>query len=290
MVIGDPGGNAAAPSRSQALRAPARLDPPHQPHYDATRNLDRASGPHSSLDTPPPQGTDAPWFRRPFHHSSTHQRRHPAGSVIVKIDLIVTGDTPDDVISVLRLLALGKASAERPARADRVAAAPATDPQPITAVQAAPATVPAGHWADNHVTAFWRFLTDDVRDIYRLVAHTNRHTIAHDSLLDAVEIIAARALSGRLSSTGPRRTTHPPPSQPQPAPPHVLRQPVRHLPDATRRRRCHPPAQSLNSGALKAGDSVRTLAWLRRRSGKRRVLVSRNWGIATNRSSSLPTL
>ena len=246
-----------------------------------------------------PQALTPAWILRPRRErtlpgfvarSTTHQRRHPAGSVIVKIDLIATGDTTDDVISVLRLLALGKASAERPARADRVAAAPATDPQPITTVQAAPATVPAGHWADNHVTAFWRFLTDDVRDIYRLVAHTNRHTIAHDSLLDAVEIIAVRALSGRLSSTGPRRTTHPPPSQPQPAPPHVLRQPVRHLLDATRRRRCHPPAQSLNSGALTAGDSVRTLAWLRRRSGKRRVLVSRNWGIAPNRSSSLPTL
>ena len=146
-----------------------------------------------------PQALTPAWILRPRRErtlpgfvarSTTHQRRHPAGSVIVKIDLIVTGDTPDDVISVLRLLALGKASAERPARADREAAAPATDPQPITTVQAAPATVPAGHWADNHVTAFWRFLTDDVRDIYRLVAHTNRHTIAHDSLLDAVEIIA----------------------------------------------------------------------------------------------------
>ena len=105
---------------------------------------------------------------------------------MVKIDLIVTWDTPDDVISVLRLIALGKAAAERPASADRVAAAPATDPEPITAVQAAPATVPAGHWADDHVTAFWRFLTADVRDIYRLVAHSNRHTIARDSLLNAV--------------------------------------------------------------------------------------------------------
>ena len=151
-----------------------------------------------------PQALTPAWILRPRRErtlpgfvarSTTHQRRHPAGSVIVKIDLIVTGDTTDDVISVLRLLALGKASAERPARADRVAAAPATDPQPITTVQAAPATVPAGHWADNHVTAFWRFLTDDVRDIYRLVAHTNRHTIAHDSLLDAVEIIAAPAHS-----------------------------------------------------------------------------------------------
>ena len=223
-----------------------------------------------------PQALTPAWILRPRRErtlpgfvarSTTHQRRHPAGSVIVKIDLIVTGDTPDDVISVLRLLALGKAAAERPASADRVAAALATDPQPITAVQAAPATVPAGHWADNHVTAFWRFLTDDVRDIYRLVAHTNRHTIARDSLLDAVGI-TTRALSGRLPSTGPRCTTHPPPSQPQPASSHVLRQPVRHLPDATRRRRCRPPAQSLNS--------ARTLAWLRRRNGKHHVLVSRN--------------
>ena len=46
--------------------------------------------------------------------------------------------------------------------------------------------------------------------------------------------------------TRPRRTTHPPPPQPQPAPSHVLRQPVRHLPDATRRRRHRRPAQSLS--------------------------------------------
>ena len=51
------------------------------------------------------------------------------------------------------------------------------------------------------MTALWRFLTDDVRDIYRLVAHSNEHTIARDSLLDALGI-TARALSGRLSSQG----------------------------------------------------------------------------------------
>jgi len=51
------------------------------------------------------------------------------------------------------------------------------------------------------VTALWRFLTDDVRDIYRLVAHSNGHTIARDSLLDDVGITVS-ALSGRLSSQG----------------------------------------------------------------------------------------
>ncbi len=47
--------------------------------------------------------------------------------------------------------------------------------------------------------ALWRFLTEDVRDIYRLIAHSSGHTTARDSLLDDVGI-TVRALSGRLAS------------------------------------------------------------------------------------------
>ena len=104
---------------------------------------------------------------------------------MVRIDLIITGDTPGDIIAALRLFALGKAAGATPA---------VDQPETIT-------TASTVHWTDDHVTALWRFLTDDVRDIYRLVAHSNGHTIARDSLLDDMGI-TVRALSGRLSSQG----------------------------------------------------------------------------------------
>ena len=107
---------------------------------------------------------------------------------MVKIDLIITGDTPGGVITALRLLTLDEAAAATPAGTD----APAVDPEAIT-------TVPAGNWTDDHVIALWRFRTEDVRDIYRLIAHSSGHTTARDSLLDDVGI-TVRALSGRLAS------------------------------------------------------------------------------------------
>ena len=114
---------------------------------------------------------------------------------MVRIDLIITGDTPGDTIAALRLFALGKAAGATPADTDAMTNTPAVDqPETIT-------TASTGHWTDDHVTALWRFLSDDVRDIYRLVAHSNGHTIARDSLLDDVGI-TVRSLSGRLSSQG----------------------------------------------------------------------------------------
>ncbi len=51
---------------------------------------------------------------------------------MVKIDLIITGDTPGGVITALRLLTLDEAAAATPAGTD----APAVDPEAITTVPA----------------------------------------------------------------------------------------------------------------------------------------------------------
>ena len=85
---------------------------------------------------------------------------------------------------------------------------PGGDPDGATAVNP-PVQPPVGGaaaiadnpWTEELVRALWQFLSPDVQEIYRRVAHGDGHVLHRDALLDAMGL-TARSLSGRLSSQG----------------------------------------------------------------------------------------
>lgn len=120
---------------------------------------------------------------------------------MVKVALTFEGDA-DDVIVAIRRLAVGDAPVAPPvdnATETSVASAPAelsNDAQ----LDAAPA-VPEGRWTIEHVRAFWGFLADDAREIYKRVAESAGYVRSRQALLEEMHL-TVRQLSGRLSSQG----------------------------------------------------------------------------------------
>ena len=123
-------------------------------------------------------------------------------SIVVKIDLMVAGDV-SDVIDTIRRLATRNGSSPVVASNN-----PGGDPDGATAVNP-PVQPPVGGaaaiadnpWTEELVRALWQFLSPDVQEIYRRVAHGDGHVLHRDALLDAMGL-TARSLSGRLSSQG----------------------------------------------------------------------------------------
>lgn len=124
-------------------------------------------------------------------------------NTVVKIDLTLEGGV-SDVINTIRLLATGNVSSLVAASSTH------TSNNPDLQAGAEPTAQPAGgdedviaeeQWTVELAHSLWVFLSPDVQEIYRRVAHGHGHALARDSLLDDMGL-TTRALSARLSSQG----------------------------------------------------------------------------------------